>query len=87
MIEGFTEGSRRAEEFRAKTASLADSLAAAGGKWDEASTKMLQSGAEQDKGFKALTDAGISYGDAMDLVTGKLSGTAKEHDILAQAAS
>src|SRR4051812_20063809 len=60
IIEGFTSGARAAEEFKGKVSDLADSIVDAGGKWSDASTKIVQAQVEQNAGFAAARAAGLS---------------------------
>jgi xanthosine utilization system XapX-like protein len=84
MIEGFTAGKKAAEEFKAKTDTLADSIVQAGGKWTAASDELIRSSVESSDGFQAAMKSGLTYAQTMDLATGKIKGTAKEKQLLDQ---
>jgi hypothetical protein len=80
MIEGFTAGKKAAAEFAARTDELATSIVTAGGKWTAASDELIRASVEQSDGFKAAMSAGLSYSESMDLVAGRVKGTAKEKE-------
>lgn len=85
IADSFADIGRQAEAQKAKVNELADTIVAAGGKWTKTSQDLVTSQTEQSTAFKLLTEGGASYGDAMDLLSGKTKGSSKSQELMNSA--
>jgi len=71
--------------LRDKNNALADELVKTGGQWTKSADEMQQAQFKSSDAWKLAQQAGISYGDALDLATGKMKDTAKADELLGRA--
>jgi hypothetical protein len=78
IASAYADAKARAEEFQSVVSTLGDELVRTGGKATDAFSELQRGTMENTTAFKALTSAGISYGDAMNFFTdqSKLSSDA-----------
>lgn len=69
ITNSMAEAKSRAADFQSAVQSLGDELVRTGGQATSAFDDLRKSTLENSDAFKALTAAGISYGDAMDFFT------------------
>jgi hypothetical protein len=85
IIGAFSDASRHAQELRDRTQELSDTLVESGGKWTQSAEDLQRSQFKTSNGWKLAQQAGISFGDAFDLATGKMENQTRAAELLGKA--